>query len=95
MERSRSAVRRQFRALGPLAALDVAQKGWVLDVLSAVRALGKPVFTLREVLAHAAALQRLHPENRHVAAKVRQQLQRLRDLELLEFVDNRGTYRMR
>ena len=38
-------------------------------------------------------LSRLHPANRHVRDKIRQQLQILRDLGLLEFLG--GGYRLR
>jgi type II restriction enzyme len=40
------------------------------------------------------SLAQLHPANRHVRDKIRQQLQVLRDLGLLEFV-GRGKYRLR
>jgi type II restriction enzyme len=46
------------------------------------------------VYAHAEALAKLHPANRHVRDKIRQQLQELRDLELVEFL-GRGEYRLR
>jgi type II restriction enzyme len=39
-------------------------------------------------------IAKLHPANRHVRAKIRQQLQVLRDAGLLDFV-GRGEYRMR
>ena len=50
-------------------------------------------FTLAEVYAQEAALARLHPENLHVRDKIRQQLQRLRDLGVVGFVA-RGQYRL-
>lgn len=50
-------------------------------------------FTLAEVYAFADTLRRLHPQNLHVHDKIRQQLQRLRDLGLLEFV-GQGNYRL-
>jgi len=40
-------------------------------------------------------LSKMHPENKHVKAKIRQQIQVLRDNKVLEFVDNQGTYRIR
>ena len=43
-------------------------------------------FTLKDVYAHADALAALHPENLHVNAKIRQQLQVLRDNEQLTFL---------
>ena len=88
-------VRHRFELLKPISGLGAAQRGWALDVLNVIRSLGAQTFTLREVLRHASDLARLHPENHHVEAKIRQQLQRLRDLGFLEFSDNRGSYRLR
>jgi len=95
IEEKPSKVRRRYGLLRPIADLNATQKGWALDVLNVVRSLGGDTFTLRQILEHSRDLQRLHPENRHVEAKIRQQLQVLRDLGLLEFVDNRGTYRLK
>ena len=47
---------------------------------------------MRDVYASAAHLARLHPANRHVEPKIRQQLQVLRDMGLVEFL-GRGRYR--
>lgn len=58
-----------------------------------VQSLNKKEFSLQGVYAHAEALGRLHPANRHVRDKIRQQLQVLRDLGLVEFL-GRGDYRL-
>lgn len=63
-------------------------------MLNIVRGLGKGEFTLAEAYAFAGELARLHPANRHVEPKIRQQLQRLRDLGFVEFL-GRGIYRVR
>jgi len=55
-------------------------------------ARNEPESTIQDVFAFAAHLQRLHPANRHVRDKIRQQLQVLRDLGLIEFL-GRGGYR--
>jgi type II restriction enzyme len=57
-----------------------------------VRALNKTEFTLQDVYAFAVQLEKLHPGNWHVRDKIRQQLQVLRDLGLIEFT-GRGRYR--
>ena len=90
-----SRVRKQFARLKPISAMAPEQRGWTLDVLNVVRRLNRETFTLLKVLESAAELARLHPENKHVPDKVRQQLQKLRDLGFLEFVDNKGTYRLK
>jgi type II restriction enzyme len=87
-------VRREYARLKPLATLDAKQRGWTLDVLNATRSLGKPQFSLPEAYTLESHLARLHPANKHVRDKIRQQLQVLRDLGLLEFV-GRGQYRLR
>jgi type II restriction enzyme len=89
-----SLVRRRFRRLRGLEDLAPDQRGWSLDVLTAVRGLGKTEFPLSDVYAAAEELGRRHPRNRHVREKIRQQLQVLRDLGVLEFLD-RGRYRLR
>ncbi len=87
-------VRSQYARIRPLAKLDVKQRGWTLDILNAVRSLGKDGFSLNDVYSLEARLTRLHPANRHVRDKIRQQLQVLRDLGFLEFL-GRGRYCLR
>ncbi len=88
-----ASVRRQYDRLRPLANLSHETRGWTLDVLNIVQSLGKDEFSLADVYQHADALARLHPANRHVRDKIRQQLQCLRDLGLVEFVAP-GRYRV-
>lgn len=68
-------------------------RGWMLAVMKAVEAVGRPEFTLDDVYAREAALSALYPDNRNVRPKIRQQLQVLRDRGWLEFTERRGTYR--
>ncbi len=65
-----------------------------IDVLQVVQSLGKLEFTLADVYARADALAKLHPKNAHVRPKIRQQLQVLRDLGLLDFLGG-CSYRLR
>jgi type II restriction enzyme len=66
-------------------------RGWTADVLKTIRELGKPVFSLDEIYAFEEHLARLHPENRHIRPKIRQQLQLLRDKGILAF-HGKGSY---
>lgn len=91
--RPKQAVREAYQRLRPLEKLQVEKRGWTLDVLQVVQSLNKRGFSLSDVYAHADALARLHPANRHIQPKIRQQLQVLRDLGLLTFLGN-GSYRM-
>jgi type II restriction enzyme len=87
-------VRRNYKRVKPLAAIEPSERSWTLDTLAAVRSLGKQSFTLSEVYSLERQLAQLHPANRHVRDKIRQQLQILRDTGLLDFLA-RGTYRLR
>jgi type II restriction enzyme len=86
-------VRANYKKLTPLAQLDVNIRGWALDVLRCVQAIGKEQFSLSEVYAYEGELSALHPQNLNVRAKIRQQLQILRDLGILNFT-RRGRYEL-
>lgn len=68
-------------------------KGWVLDVLNCVEQIGQAEFTLDDVYKFENYLSEMHPDNNHVKPKIRQQLQKLRDAGILEFIA-RGRYRV-
>ena len=87
-------VREKFAALRPLEELSIKERGWTLDVLNAIRSLRRPDFTLAEAYSFENRLGALHPNNRHIRDKIRQQLQVLRDAGLLDFTA-RGIYRLR
>lgn len=72
---------------------EILTKGWLLDIMRCVDKLGKKEFTLDEVYAFESELSRLHPGNRHIKDKIRQQLQFLRDKGYLNFV-SRGYYQL-
>lgn len=91
---SEKVVRQRFQRLRSLAELSIEKRAWTLDVLNAVRSLEKAEFSLRDVYALDEHLARLHPTNRHIHEKARQQLQVLRNLGFIEFLD-RGHYRLR
>jgi type II restriction enzyme len=71
-----------------------AARGWLIEVMKCVEAIGRESFGLDEVYAFEDRLAATYPGNRHVRPKIRQQLQVLRDRGWLEFV-GRGRYRMR
>lgn len=90
---SRRRVREAYNRLRPLEKLKIEKRGWALDVLKVVRSLGKREFALSEIYLHSEALAKLHPKNHFVEEKIRQQLQELRKIGLLEFVKP-GFYRL-
>ena len=89
---SKLSVRKHFERVQPLSNLTTKMRGWALDVLTVLRSLEKREFVLDDAYGFERILSKMHPENRHVRAKIRQQLQVLRDMGYLEFV-KRGCYR--
>jgi type II restriction enzyme len=73
---------------------NIEAKGWLLDVLMCVERINKSAFSLEDVYAFEGVLKGKHPANNNVRAKIRQQLQFLRDKNVIEFL-GRGQYRMR
>ncbi len=86
-------VRQLYARLKPLEGQQHDARGWTLDVLRVVRGLRLERFSLADIYAREAELQGLHPNNRNVRPKIRQQLQRLRDMGLVEFLGG-GSYRV-
>jgi type II restriction enzyme len=78
-------VREEFSRARKLAEVPLSVRGWTLDVLTTIRKLGKTRFSLQELYKLEPYLQNIHPRNQNVRPKVRQQLQVLRDLGLIEF----------
>lgn len=73
---------------------DIESKGWLLDVLICVERIKKNEFSLDDVYNFEPHLKAKHPSNNNVKAKIRQQLQFLRDKNIIEFI-GRGQYRMK
>jgi len=78
-------VRTQWKRFAWLAERKVEARGWLADVLRCVRLLGDG-FKLDDVYRFEAELSKAHPNNRYVRAKIRQQLQILRDKGVLRFL---------
>ncbi len=72
---------------------EISTRGWLLDVMRSIEKLKKQEFTLDDVYSSEKELSELHPENKHIKDKIRQQLQILRDKGYLDFV-SRGYYRL-
>lgn len=86
-------VRKTYRRLRPLRELSLEKRGWTLDVLNVVRGLGRVQFDLADVYGFEHQLRELHPQNRHIRDKIRQQLQVLRKLGFVQFLGG-GRYRV-
>ena len=92
LEREPAAVRADFARIAPVREMKTEQRGWTLDVLRCVEKLGATEFTNEQAYGFESHLASLHPDNRHVRDKVRQQLQVLRDLGFLEHIE-KGRWR--
>jgi type II restriction enzyme len=68
-------------------------KGWILDIMNCIEYLKKKEFSLSEIYQFESDLEKLHPENRNIKAKIRQQMQFLRDKGYLEFLE-KGRYKL-
>jgi len=89
-----SYVRNRWRQFAFLKQETPSSRGWTADVLACVRKLGQDVFALSDVYSFEGYLSELHPLNKNVRPKIRQQLQVLRDHGIIEFLGN-GRYTIR
>lgn len=87
-------VREKFRNVKPLEKIPVTKRGWMLEVLTVVRSLGKTQFTNQDVYAFEEHFRKLHPENDFIRDKIRQQLQNLARAGLLIHA-GRNDYRLK
>ncbi|MDD2567465.1 MAG: DpnI domain-containing protein [Thiovulaceae bacterium] len=69
-------------------------KGWILDILQCIDKLENKTFSLYELYQFENFLKRKYPDNNNIQAKIRQQLQILRDKNYLEFI-GRGIYKLK
>lgn len=86
-------VRKAYARTRPLGSLKTQVRGWTLDVLNVVRKLSAGEFSLGQVYAFEKHLEANHPKNKNIRAKIRQQLQVLRDFGFLEF-EGSGRYHL-
>jgi type II restriction enzyme len=91
---AKSAVLAKWRQTLFLRDENAAARGWLIEVMKCVDAIGRPEFQLEDVYAYERRLGEIYPDNHNVRPKIRQQLQVLRDHGYLEFVW-RGSYRLR
>ena len=88
----RAAVLEQWRSTLFLRDARIGARGWLIEVMKCVEALGRASFSLEDVYGFEGRLAAIYPGNNNVRPKIRQQLQVLRDRGWVEFV-GRGRYR--
>jgi len=94
---SRSEAREQFEHTAFLAEKGAETRGWTAAVMDCIDELDLERgerFQLADVYAFDDRLGEMYPDNNNVRAKIRQQLQVLRDQGYIEFLGN-GEYRLR
>lgn len=83
---------KQYNKVKQLQKDSLTSRGWLLDVLNCVNNINTMEFTLLDMYQYIDFLQRRHPTNNNVEAKIRQQLQFLRNQGFIEFI-GRGRYK--
>ena len=83
---------KQYEHIKQLQIDNLKMRGWLLDVLNCVNNIKSEIFTLQDMYKYANFLQSKHAYNYNVKAKIRQQLQFLRDKGFIEFI-GRGIYK--
>jgi len=73
---------------------NLQSKGWLLDIIQCIDKLNKNNFNLSDIYKFEKYLKLKHPENNNIQAKIRQQLQILRDKDYLKF-ESRGKYKLK
>lgn len=89
---SPQAVVKKIEKISRLAVCDIGSRGWIVDILRCINAITSSEFELSDVYSFEQELQVRHPQNNNIRAKIRQQLQFLRDKGFIEFLGN-GHYR--
>jgi len=69
----------------------ITARGWLFDILNCINEIPSDNFSLDEIYAFEPILLKKHSENHTIKAKIRQQLQYLRDKKYIEFL-TKGQY---
>ncbi len=76
----------KYAKLKKLQTDNIENRGWILDVLACVNTISKINFSLQDMYKFADELQAKHIDNHNIKAKIRQQLQVLRDKGVINFL---------
>lgn len=82
---------KEYNRIYSLQTDSIESRGWLLDVLRCVEQLDT-TFTLKQMYRFVEELKIKHPANNNIEAKIRQQLQFLRDKGFIDF-SSRGNYK--
>lgn len=82
----------KYNQIKKLQTNNLNNRGWLFDVLNCINSIPTVEFCLADVYQFKEKLQKKYVNNHNIEAKIRQQLQFLRDKGFIEFVE-RGHYR--
>lgn len=88
---SKATVRNQWTDSTLLRRIAVQNRGWLSDTMRCIDDLGTITFSLEDIYKFEPELQQNYPNNHNIRPKLRQQLQKLRDLGYVRFI-GRGKY---
>jgi type II restriction enzyme len=92
LEQDKATILEEYNRIKALQVDNLESRGWLMDLLYCVGQIPDKEFRLEQVYAFTPYLAQRHPENNFIHAKIRQQLQLLRDRGYLTFL-GRGVYR--
>lgn len=81
----------EYKRVYSLQTRSLESRGWLFDILRCVERLDV-IFTLKQIYGFEEELRLKHPSNNNIEAKIRQQLQFLRDKGFVEFLSG-GNYK--
>ena len=81
----------EYNRIYSLQTNNIDSRGWLIDILKCVERLDS-IFTLKQMYTFVEELRIKHPMNNNIEAKIRQQLQFLRDKGFVSF-SSRGNYK--
>ena len=88
---NKDSVLSNYNRIASLRNIDISGRGWLMDVLRCIDFL-ETDFTLNQVYSFESLLKSKYPNNQFIKDKIRQQLQLLRDKDIIEFT-SRGKYK--
>ena len=91
-ERDKDSVLKDYAQAIRLKIDNMNLRGWLMDIMRCVDRINHEIFSLDDIYAFTDELRMKHPDNRNISAKIRQQLQYLRDKGFIEFLGG-GVYR--
>ncbi len=88
----KSEVVNTYKEIKKLQTNNIENRGWLFDVLNCINSIKYNEFSLSDVYEYVEILHNKYIDNHNIEAKIRQQLQLLRNKGFIEFVE-RGKYK--